>query len=194
MVLASQMRAGMAILFESQTYRVVAAEYHPGQGKMGGVMHARLQNVDTGTFREQSLRAELRLQDLPVERQPLEFLYTDGDQCCFMNPENYEQTEIASALVGPRAPFLEAGMKLAVDFVSGRPGYVLFPDVIEVKIADTAPASHQQADSAFKPAKLANGVEVMVPQFIKAGDMIRLDLETRKYMDRARTEAKGKST
>ena len=47
MVLASQMRAGMAIAFEGQSYRVVAADYHPGHGKMGGVTHARLQNIDT---------------------------------------------------------------------------------------------------------------------------------------------------
>jgi len=193
MVLASQIRAGMAIAFENQTYRVVAAEYHPGQGKMGGVTHARLQNLDTGTFRELSLRAELKLQDLPVERRALEFLYMDGDQCYFMNPENYEQTEIARTVVGPRAAFLEAGMKLAIDFVNDRPVHALFPDAIEVKIVDTAPAVHQQADNTFKTAKLANGIEVMVPQFIKAGDMIRLDLETMKYMDRARTDAKAKN-
>jgi elongation factor P len=193
MVLASQMRAGMAIVFENQTYRVVAAEYHPGQGRMGGVTHARLQNIDTGTFWEHSFRAELRLPDVPLERQALQFLYMDADRCCFMDPENYEQTEIANAVVGPRAPFLEPGMKLSVEFVSGRPVNVLFPDVIEVKIADTAPAAHQQVDSAFKPAKLGNGIEVMVPQFIKAGDMIRLDLGTMKYMDRARTDAKAKN-
>lgn len=186
MLLASQMRAGMALVFENQTYRVVAAEYHPGQGRMGGVTHARLQNIDTGTFREHSFRAELRLQDLTIERHTLEFLYMDGNQCCFMDPESYEQMEVARAIVGPRAAFLEAGMKLPVEFVSGRPVHVLFPDAIEVAITDTAPASHQQADSAFKPAKLSNGVEVMVPQFIKAGNLIRLDLETMKYMDRAK--------
>jgi len=193
MVLASQLRAGMAIVFDNQTYRVVAAEYHPGQGKMGGVSHARLQNIETGTFREMSLRAELKLQDVPVERQSLEFLYADGDQCCFMSPENYEQTEVPKAIVGPRARFLEAGMKLPVEFVSGRPVYVLFPDHIEVRIADTAPAMHQQADSAFKTAMLANGVDVMVPQFIKTGDMIRLDLENLKYVDRARSEVRAKN-
>jgi elongation factor P len=193
MVLASQLRAGAAISFENQTYRVVAAEYHPGQGKMGGVTHTRLQNIDTGTFREHSFRAELRLQDLPVERQSLEFIYADGSQLCFMNPENYEQREIARTVVGRRAAFLEPGMKLPVEFVSGQPVQVLFPDVIEVKISDTAPAAHQQADSAFKPAKLANGIEVMVPQFIKAGDMIRLDLETMKYMDRAKPDAKARN-
>jgi len=193
MVLASQLRSGMAIAFENQNYRVVAAEYHPGQGKMGGVAHTRLQNLETGTFRELSLRAELKLQDLPVERQGLEFLYADGGQCYFMSPENYEQTEIPAALVGPRAAFLEPGMKLAVDFVDGRPAHVVFPDMIEAKIADTAPAAHQQADSAFKSAKLSNGFEVMVPQFIKTGDMIRLDLENMKYVDRAKPDVKAKN-
>jgi elongation factor P len=77
-------------------------------------------------------------------------------------------------------------MKLAVDFVEGRPVSVLFPDVLEGKIADTAPPAHQQADAAHKPAKLENGVEVMVPQFVKTGDVIRLDLQTMKYMDRAK--------
>ena len=43
----------------------------------------------------------------------------------------------------------------------------------------------------FKPAKLDNGVEVMVPQFVKTGDMIRLDLETLKYMDRVRRTTPG---
>ncbi|MGO4880271.1 MAG: translation elongation factor P [Bryobacteraceae bacterium] len=193
MVLASQIRTGMAILFENQTYRVVAAEYHPGQGKMGGVAHTRLQNVETGTFRELNLCAELKLQELPVERRALEFLYADGDQCYFMNPETFEQTEIARTVMGPRAAFLEAGMRLGVEFVNGRPVHVVVPDTIEVRIEDTAPAAHQQADSTFKPAKLANGVEVMVPQFVKAGDVIRLDLENMRYMDRARPEAKAKN-
>ena len=65
MVTASQLRAGMAIKFEHQDYKVVAAEYHPGQGKMGGVAHVRLRNLTTGTFWEHSFRAELKLETLP---------------------------------------------------------------------------------------------------------------------------------
>ena len=193
MVSASQLRAGMAIRFEGQPYKVIAADYHPGQGKMGGTTHSRLQNLSTGTFWEHSFRSELKLEDIAVERQTLEFLYTDGDQCCFMNPDTYEQTEIAKAVIGPQAQFLDAGMRLAVEFVDGRPVGVLFPDFLEVKIADTAPPMHQQVDSTFKPAKLDNGLEVMVPQFVKTGDMIRLDLHTMKYMDRVKTDAKSKS-
>ena len=192
MVLASQLRAGTAIVFEGQKYRVAAAEYHPGQGKMGGVTHARLQNLDTGTFRELSLRAELKLPEIELEKRALEFLYTDAGHCCFMDPESFEQTEVPVAVVGEHAKFLEPGMKLAVELLEGHPVSVQFPGFLEVRIADTAPPIHQQTDGAWKPAMLANGVEVMVPQFVKTGDAIRLDLTTLKYMDRARGDAKAK--
>jgi elongation factor P len=186
MVLASQLRAGMAIQYEKQEYKVVAAEYHPGQGQMGGATHARLQNLDTGTFWEHSFRADLKLEEIPLQKQTLEFLYADKDLCCFMNPETYEQTEIAQAMVGRQAGFLEPGMKVSVEFVEGRPVGVVFPGVIEKRIADTAPPMHQQQDNTFKTAKLENGAEVMVPQFIKTGDTIRLDFATMKYMDRVK--------
>lgn len=192
MVLASQLRAGMAIQYQKQDYKVVAAEYHPGQGQMGGATHARLQSLETGTFWEHSFRSELRLEEIPIQKQSLEFLYADGDHCCFMNPETYEQTEIPRVMVGPQASFLEPGMKLVIEFVAGRPVSVLFPEVLEVKVAFTAPPMHQQQDATFKPAKLENGAEVMVPQFIKSGDMIRLAAASMKYMDRVKADGKAK--
>jgi elongation factor P len=186
MVLASQLRAGMAIRFDGQLYRVLAADYHPGQGRMTGSSHARLRNLTTGTLWEHSFRSELRLDDMPMEKRALEFLYADADQCTFMNPETYDQVEIPAALVGPQVAFLESGMKLAVEFIEGQPVSVLMPEILEVRIADTAPASHQQQDSNFKPAQLDNGLEVMVPQFVKSGDLIRLDVQAMKYVDRVR--------
>ena len=71
MINASQLRIGTAIRYQGQDYRVAAAEYHPGQGKMGGVTHARLQNLTTGTFWEHSFRSNLKLEDMPMERQSL---------------------------------------------------------------------------------------------------------------------------
>jgi elongation factor P len=179
----------MAIRYEGQPYRLIAAEYHPGQGRMTGQTHARLRNLSTGTLWEHSFRAELKLEEIPLERHLLEFLYGDDDQCCFMDPVTYEQTEIPRALVGPQVAFLQSGMQLMVEFCEGRAVNVAWPDTLESRVADTAPPSHQQQDTTFKPAKLENGAEVMVPQFVKIGDVIRLDLENMKYLDRVRRSA-----
>jgi len=186
MVTASQLRAGMAVRFEGQSYKVMACDYHPGQGKMGGVAHTRLKNLATGTFREFSFRAELKLEELAVEKQPLNFLYADDEQCWFMHPETYEQVGISNAMIGPQARFLVAEMPLQVEFVEGRPVNVVFPEVLEVHVADTSPPVHAQQDSTWKPARLDNGVEIMVPQFIKSGDSIRLDMVNLRYMDRVK--------
>jgi elongation factor P len=192
MVLASQIRPGMSIAFEGQTYRVVSAEYHPGQGKMGGVTHTHLQNLDTRTLRDYSFRSDLKLQEVTLDKQTLEFLYADGDQCCFMNPENFEQTEISRELLGPRSAVLVAGVRVTAEFLAGRTVNVVFPDTLDVQVIDTAPPLHQQADSTFKSARLENSLEVMVPQFVKTGDLIRLNVETLKYV--ARADARAKAT
>jgi elongation factor P len=190
MITASQLRAGMVIRHEGQTYKVLIADYHPGQGKMGGTTHSRLKNLGTGTFWEHSFRSDLKLEDLPVEKQPMEFLYEDQSGCCFMHPDNYEQITIPAATIGEHARFLKEGMLVPVEFVDGTPISVQFPEMLEVRIADTAPPVHQQQDSTWKTARLENGVEVMVPQFIKTGDVIRLDMTTLKYMDRAKVAMK----
>ncbi len=190
MVTASQLRAGMVIRHEGQPYKVLFADYHPGQGKMGGVTHARLKNLTTGTTWEHSFRSDLKLSDVGVERQSMEFLYSDSDGCYFMHPETFEQVVIPAETIGQQARFLKEGMQVPVEIVDGSPTSVMFPDFLEVRIADTAPPIHQQQDSTWKPARLENDVEVMVPQFIKAGDVIRLDMNNLKYMDRAKGTAK----
>ncbi len=190
MILASQLRPGMAIRHEGQSYKVVSCDYHPGQGKMGGVAHIRLKSLSTGTFRDHSFRSELKLEVLPVERQTLAFLYSDNDQCYFMNPESFEQIGIENALIGTAAQFLQPEMQLPVEFIEGRPVSVIFPDIIEMRVQETAPPAHGQQDNTWKTARLDNGVAVMVPQFIKVGDMIRLDAAALRYVDRAKAAAR----
>jgi elongation factor P len=120
----------------------------------------------------------------------MDFLYAGEDACHFMNPETFEQAAVPVSLMGPQARFLVPGMRLAVEFVEGDPASVVFPDIVEMRVAETAPAAHVQQDSTWKTALLENGVEVMVPQFIKPGDVIRLDVQNLKYVDRAKGGAK----
>ncbi len=190
MIPASQIRGGMAIRYEGALYKVIAAEYHAGQGKMGGVAHLRLRNIDTNTIWEHRLRADEKIEELPLDKQFMDFLYSDGDHCYFMNPESFEQVAVPRAAIGHAEKFLAAGMRLPVEFHEGRAISVNFPDIVEMRVADTAPPVHSQQDNTWKTATLENGVEVTVPQFIRSGESIRVNVQTSKYVERARSEAK----
>jgi elongation factor P len=81
-------------------------------------------------------------------------------------------------------------MQLPIEFVEGAAVSVVFPDMIEMAVTDTAPPAHGQQDNTWKTARLTNGVELLVPQFIKTGDLIRIDAAALRYVDRARTAGK----
>jgi elongation factor P len=77
-------------------------------------------------------------------------------------------------------------MSVNVESWEGRPVNVVFPEAVELKVASTAQPEHQRETSAMKPATLDNGMEILVPLFIKAGDAVRVDTATGKYLERAR--------
>jgi elongation factor P len=188
MLTASGLRAGMAVRIEGTLYRVLGADYHGGQGKMGGVMHAKLRNLDTGTLREWRFRSDEVVEEVKPERQNLQFLYRDGDLDYFMHPETFDQMPIESGALGRAALFLVEEMVVPVEFVDGKPVGIVFPDIVEVAVADTAPPAHSQGGSnVWKDARLQNGLVLQVPPFIGPGDLIRVDVERGTYVERAKT-------
>jgi elongation factor P len=177
----------MVIRFENQTFKVIGANYQPGQGKMGGVMHARLQNLSTGNLWEHGFRSELKLEDISLDKRAADFLYIDGNDCTFMDPDSFEQYMLPLSLLGKRAQLLTPDMRVQIEFIDGQPVSVQLPEFIDVQVRDTPPPMHNTQDSTWKTATLENGIEILVPPFIKTGDRLRIDGTELKYMDRSKS-------
>jgi len=127
---------------------------------------------------------------LEIERHIMEFLFDDGETCTFMDPRTFEQIAVPRAILGPAFAFLQSGMELPVEFFEGRVISVVFPDIVEAQVANTAPPAHSQQDSAWKDATLDNGLRIRVPLFIAPGEIVRVDVRDGRYVERARVERK----
>jgi len=190
MVIASELREGMIVRIEGQTYKVLEVQAKAGAAKMGGVVKTKLVNVRGGRIWEPHFRLQERLEELEIERHVLEFLFVQDDTCTFMRPDTFEQVEVPSAILGPGERFLEPGMQLPVEFFENEPIAVVFPEIAEVRVAETAPAVHSQQDGAWKEATLENGLAIHVPLFIAPGETVRVEVKTGRYLERVRTERK----
>ncbi len=190
MVSASQLRPGTFLKVGEDLFKVVESTFHVGQGKMPGSVHAKVKHVLKGTFKEMRFRPEERLGDIQLEKQEMDYLFSDADSAVFMNPKTYDQVSIPLEAVGAAQKFLKPEMKIPVEFYDGQPVSIIFPSVVEVKVDTTAQPVHQQQDNTYKLAALENGMEIMVPQFIKPGEIVRVEVETGKYVDRVRTDGK----
>jgi elongation factor P len=190
MILASDLKNNVVLRLEGELYKVITSEYHAGGGKMGGVAHAKLQNLRTGTFRELRFRPDERLEKVELDRVTMEYIYQEGDDFYFMNPETFEQIPVSLQAIGAAEKFLQPEMQIPVEFFEGQPVNIIFPAFVEMKVTSTTQPVHTQQDNVLKPATLENGMEILVPQFIKPGESVRIDVQSGKYLERARHDEK----
>jgi elongation factor P len=190
MVIASELKPGMVLRIEGEIYKVLEVEAKAGAAKMGGVVKTKLSNVRSGRLWEPHFRPQERLEDMELERHMMEFIFAEGESCTFMNPKTYEQVEIPGSILGLGQKFLQCGMELPVEFFHGEPISVVFPEIAEARVLSTAPPSHSQQDSAWKEAVLENGLPIRVPLFIAGGELVRVEVKTGRYIERARAEHK----
>lgn len=190
MINASELRAGMVVKMDGGPWRVLEAAYHIGQGKMPGSVHARVRDVLKGSTRELRLRPEEKLQETALDKQEMQFLYSDADSATLMNPQSFEQISIPLETIGPGNIFLKTEMAVPVEFYNGQPVSVVLPETVDLEVQATPPPAHQQQDSVYKAATLENGMEVMVPQFIAPGEVVRIEVATGKYVERVRKDSR----
>jgi elongation factor P len=156
----------------------------PGKGP--AYAQVELKNLRDGRKLNNRFGSDEKVEETHVERRDFQFLYRQGEQLVFMDMTSYDQIELAEDFVGDRASFLQDGMTVSVQFHQGRPIGIRLPEhvVLEVIEAD-AVIKGQTAASSYKPAMLENGLRLLVPPFVTAGERVVVDTNALAYVRRA---------
>jgi elongation factor P len=181
----SEIRPGMVIEHLVSLWVVVKTmAVKPGKGP--AYNQVELKNLIDGRKLNHRFGADERVEETHLERRNFQFLYRQDDSLVFMDTESYAQIELAQELVGERAAFLQDGMTVTVALHGGRPIGVRLPEhvVLQVTEAD-ASIKGQTAASSYKPARLENGLRLMVPPFVTAGEKVVVDTNEVAYVRRA---------
>lgn len=190
MVEASGLKAGMVIMLDGELHCVASAEHHAGGGQQGGAVFAKVKNLKTNHAKALRLHPSDKLEDVALEHKEMEYLYTDGAAFYFMNPDTFDQISLPTVTIGAYERFLQPNMRIPVQLHEGEPVTIAFPPAVDLTVVATPPGLREHETSTFKTATLENGMEVLVPQFIKEGDTVRIDAASGKYLERVRREAR----
>lgn len=163
---------------------VKANAVKPGKG--GAFNQVELKNLLDGTKLNERFRASETVERVRLEQKDYQFLYAQDEALVFMDSESYEQLELQAHFVGDRAAFLQDGMTVTVELHEERPIGISLPDQVTLEVAEADPVvKGQTAASSYKPAVLENGVRVMVPPFVTAGERIIVATDDITYVRRA---------
>ncbi len=184
MISTNDFRTGITIIVDGQLWQVVDFQ-HVKPGKGSAFVRTRLKNLVRGNVLEKTFRAGEMLPRAIVETREMQYLYSTGDDYCFMDNSTYDQVHIGRDLLGDNVDLLKEGMVISVQFHDGKIIAAELPNHIELRVIETDPGFRgDTATNVQKPAKLETGAVINVPLFINPGDTIRIDTRERKYISR----------
>ena len=182
---ATQMRPGMIIKHNNELHAVFSVE-HRTPGNLRAFIQAKLRNLRTGAMFEHRFRSPDPIDRVIVDEIAMDFLYSDGDDYYFMNPQDFEQTVLKSATLGDAVEYLTPNLQIHVSYFDGLPVGIELPQTVDLEVVETEPGlKSATASSVTKPAKTETGLVVQVPPFINEGEKIRVDTSEGAYLSRA---------
>jgi elongation factor P len=181
----NEIRPGNVIEHNSSLWIAVKTQaVKPGKGP--AYNQVELKNLINGSKLNERFRSSETVEKVRLEQKDFQFLYTQDDMLVFMDTATYEQMELQREFVGERAAFLQDGMMVMVETHEGRPIGINLPDQVTLAVAEADPVVRgQTAASSYKPALLENGVRIMVPPFVTAGEKVIVDTNEIAYVRRA---------
>ena len=185
-VLASSIRKGNVIEKDGKLYVVLVAEnVHPGKGTP--VTQLDMRRISDGVKVSERYRTTDSLEKAFIDERTFNYLYQDGDNYVFMDPETFDQVPVPEGVIGDAVPYLMENMEVRLSLHEGVPISIELPQRATFEVVETEPVvKGQTASGSFKPAVLSNGVRTMVPTHIVTGTRIVVMTADGSYVERAK--------
>lgn len=185
MVSTNNLKNGMTVKIDGQLWRV---EYfqHVKPGKGNAFVRTTLKGVQSGKTVDRTFRAGEDLEQAILTRRTLQYLYREGEQFVFMDPEHFEQTFVPVERLGEAPSWVKEGETLELVFYEGEVIDVNLPANVVLEVSETEPGVQgDRVGGATKSATLETGAVVQVPLFIEEGEAIKVDTRSGAYLSRA---------
>ncbi|HEU4792792.1 MAG TPA: elongation factor P [Nitrolancea sp.] len=185
MIDTGSLRKGLTIDLNGDLVRIVDYQ-HVKQGRGSAFVRLTLRNVRTGSTTQQTFQAGSKFQTARLERQRVQFLYSDDDQYHFMNVDTFEQQALGLDTLGEAPKYLVENEVIDLLTYQDTPVDVELPTSVTLQVIETDPGfKGDTATGGSKPAKLETGLTINVPLFVNIGDAVKVDTRTGSYIERA---------
>src|SRR5947208_7255874 len=102
---ANDLRKGMAILYNGDV-AVVLDSQHRTPGNLRAFVQATIRSIRSGKSSDVRFSSTEKIEVVPLQVRRMEFIYKDGEDYVFSDPETYETITLTSEIVGEAKNYL----------------------------------------------------------------------------------------
>ncbi len=183
-VLVRDLQKGDFVNYEGKVYQVVDTDFNY-RGRGSALVSLKLKDLENSSTTSKTFKSDFQIQlkDLVVKR--LEFLFMQDQTAFFMDPEDYLQYEALESVVEEIKPFLKQGESYLCYLDGEKILKVALPKRLSVKVVEAQQAiKGDRVSAGKKPVIIEGGITILVPLFVKKGDQIIINPETKEYIER----------
>ena len=140
-----------------------------------------------GAKLDASFDADDNLTEVELLRRQATFSYKDGEAFVFLDDEDYTPYTLDADAVGDAAGYIVDDLTgIYVQLIDDTPVAIQLPQSVAIEVVETPPElKGGTATKRPKPAKLATGIEIMVPEYIGNGEKVWVNTTTGEFAGRA---------
>ena len=185
---ASEIKKGSVIEVDGAVVYITELQVQTASSRSGNTLYkVRGRNVVNRQKFQGSFKGDEQLQTVEFERRAVQFLYRENDGCTFMDRDTFEQYAFDLETLESELPYLTEGLEgLFALVVDGVAVGIELPATVVLEVMDCAPSIKGASASARnKPATLSTGLVVQVPEYLAAGEVIKVNTVSGEFMSRA---------
>ena len=151
------------------------------------LVRLKMRNLLTRAVFDKTFKAGEKFKVPDLETVEASYLYNDSDGAYFLDQTTFETITLSSDKLGDALDFLLEGVIVQLDKFNGNPIGLQLPQQVELKVQYTEPGvrGNTASGAVTKSAKLETGMEIQVPFFVKEGEAVKVNTETREFAGRA---------
>jgi elongation factor P len=151
------------------------------------LVRVKMRNLKTRAVFDKTFKAGDRFKEPDLTQAPAAYLYSDANGSHFMDQTSFETLTLGGDMLGDARDYLVDGLIVQLLLYNGNVIGLQLPLQVELAVTYTEPGVRGDTASGNvgKPATLETGIEIRVPLFVKIGEKVKVNTETREFAGRA---------
>lgn len=185
MVNVNDLKMGALFVYNDAPH-IVLWSNHLKMQQRRPVMQTKLRNLRTGQVFEQNFQQGEVFAEADVNRLRVMFLFGHRGQFTFQEKENPKnRITFTAQQLGDTALFLKPNTEVDAIRFGEEILSIELPPKLDFKVVEAPPSIRgNTAQGGSKSVKIETGLTVQAPLFIEEGDIIRVNTQTREYVER----------
>ena len=185
---ANELKKNAVVRYKDRVCVVRKVEQRSPSSRGSNTLYkTKLQCVQSKQNFDETFKGDDQLDDVDFLRRLAGYSYFDGDHYVFMDNEDFTQYSLNADDLEGQVGYLSEGLDgIVVMLIDGSPVGIQLPASVDLEIVETAAAlKGGTVTKRNKPATLAGGIEVQVPEYLAQGEVIKVNTETGEFVSRA---------